>query len=369
MKRLDQWVLGEIVGPWVFGVAIFTTLIMAGTYLFQITDFIVKGINFAMVIELTLLLLPGVMAKTFPMAVLLACLLGFGRLSGDSEVVAIKAAGVNLVRVMLPVAGFGLFVAALAFGFNELLVPPAAIRATVMKQRIADQISGKSIRPTSYPIFEEGKLQAQVIAADFDFGTRTLTNATVIAYAKSGAPEYVMNAQQLRFENDRDWRIRGGATLLSADGQSFIRISDEAWPRQIPRATFAPDQVLAASVKDLDSFSMSRMAEQITAARANPQFNPRQLANLEYGYWNKISLPLAALIYALVGAPLGIRNHRTGAAAGFWMSVIIIFGYLMLANFLAIYAQGGVLPAWVASFLPLVIGLGVAAWAVRAKNN
>lgn len=369
MKRLDRWVLGEIIGPWVFGVAIFTTLIMAGTYLFQITDFIVKGIGFGMVVELTALLLPGVMAKTFPMAVLLACLLGFGRLSGDSEVVAVKAAGVNLVRVMMPVAGFGFAVASLAFAFNELLVPPAAIRATVLKQQISDQISGKAIRPSSYPIFEQGKLKAQVVAADFDFGTRTLTNAAIVSYDSRGRVEYVMNARELQFQNDREWRIKGGATLQSADGAFFVRITDDAWPRQIPRATFAPDQILAASVKDLDSFSMAKMAEQINAARANPQFNPRQLANLEYGYWNKIALPLAALVYALVGAPLGIRNHRTGAAAGFWMSVIIIFGYLMLANFLAISAQGGVFPAWVASFLPLVIGLMVAAWAIHAKNN
>ncbi len=111
MKRLDALITKELMGPWVFGVAIFTVLILAGTYLFRITDYFVKGVGFFTVAELTTLLLPGIMAKTFPMAVLLATLLSFGRLSSDSEIVAIKACGTSLMRVMYPVGMFGLIVA------------------------------------------------------------------------------------------------------------------------------------------------------------------------------------------------------------------------------------------------------------------
>ena len=122
-------------------------------------------------------------------------------------------------------------------------------------------------------------------------------------------------------------------------------------------------------LKDLDSLNMRKMRQQIVRARENTRVTPAQIANLEYGYFNKITLPLAALVFGLVGAPLGIRNHRTGAAAGFWMSIMIIFGYMLLTNFMAVYAQGGAIPAYAASFTPLLIGLVFAVVTIRRKNQ
>ncbi len=369
MKRVDRLVIQEILGPWLFGVAIFTVLIMAGTYLFKITEYTVKGVALTTIFELTALLLPGILAKTFPMAVLLATLLGFGRLSSDSEVVALRAAGTSLVRLMMPVAAFGFAISALAFAFNETLVPAAALRASTLQNEITTKIAGSSLQPTYYPVSENGKLLAIVVARDFNIAQRRLTEATVVSYDSEGHAGYMLQADRLQYHDDQDWRIDGAARLLSMDGRSFVIIKDGAWPRSMPKLEVKPADIVAKNLKDLDSLSMSDMAERIRVARANPKIERSQIANLEYGYWNKISLPLAGLIYALVGAPLGIRNHRTGAAAGFWISVIIIFGYLMLANFMAIYAQGGVIPAYVASFLPLVIGLAVAAVTITKKNG
>jgi lipopolysaccharide export system permease protein len=70
-----------------------------------------------------------------------------------------------------------------------------------------------------------------------------------------------------------------------------------------------------------------------------------------------------------VGAPLGIRNHRTGAASGFWVSVIIIFAYMMTVNFMAQFALGGKIPPSVASFTPIVIGMIFAAYTIHRKNT
>lgn len=369
MRRLDRLVIQELFGPWAFGVAIFTVLIMAGTYLFRITDLLAKGVAFTQVMELSILLLPGVMAKTFAMAVLLATLLSFGRLSGDSEIVAIKACGVSLARLMIPVAVFGAFVAALAFSFNELLVPGASLRAETLQGRIAKNLTGREPVPTVPPVMEQGRVAALVSALGFDFADQTLTGATITVFDKTGTPSFFMHAAKLRFRGDDDWRIEGGGTILSADGATWAKLEGDAWPTQAPKLEFTPKDILAAKLKDPDSLSMSQMAEQIARAKANPRADPKQLANLEYGYWNKVALPLAALIYALVGAPLGIRSHRAGAATGFWLAVVIIFAYMLLANFMAIWAQGGAFPAWIASFGPLVVGAGVALFTIWKKNQ
>lgn len=369
MRRLDALVIKELIGPWVFGVAIFTVLIMAGTYLFKITDYLVSGVGTMTVLELSMLLLPGVIAKTFPMAVLLAALLAFGRLSSDSEIVALKAAGISVARIMLTVAMFGGVVALIAFGFNETLVPSAAARAYSIQTAITAKMNGSTNRPIQQLVYDKGKLVAMISARDFSFASGILRGVTVTSYGGDQQPTYVLLANELEYKGERDWRLTYGGILMTADGEGYIHIMEQAWPKEIARPELTPQDLLAKTMRELDALSMRQMGAQIQRDKLNPSADPGQIANLEYGYWNKLALPLASVVYALVGAPLGIRNHRTGAAAGFWLSVIIIFGYMMLANWMNVYAQGGKIPAYVASFTPLAVGLIVAVIAIQRKST
>lgn len=360
-------ILGELLGPWGFGVAIFTVLIMAGTYLFKLTDYIVSGIPLPTILKLTGLLLPGVMVKTFSMAVLLSTLLAFGRLSSDSEIVALRAAGSSIGRIMAPVALFGVVVAGLAFLVNETVVPWAAYQGFALRGDIEKRIQMKG-----EPIFhlvtdpKDGKVIAMISALDFNLQERTLNEVWVHTYQKNGKPSWNLHAERLRFTDASNWSVVGEAKLFDYDLKFPVVVKD-IWPSEI-----APppkiDDIAASRLKDLDSFSMGQMQERMRLAKLSPTFPLPQLRNLEYGYWNKLALPLSALVFGLVGAPLGIRNHRTGAAAGFWMSVIIIFAYMMTANFMAQFALGGKIPPWAASFTPIAIGMAVAAVTIHRKN-
>lgn len=377
MKRIDRLIIGEIAGPWLFGVAIFTVMMMAGTYLFKITEFIVGGVPIAAILEYTLLLVPGIIALTFPMAVLLATLLAFGRLSGDSEVIAMKAVGTSVWRMMLPVAGFGFCISLMAYIITDFVVPRAAIRAEALKARIITHAEKAAALPTSYPIRNNnGELIAQLMARDFSISERTLSQATITVYDKEGEPEWIMKAKKVRFElekgkldPEKGWRLEGGATLFSADGMQVVNIKDDVWPAQVPKLNFEDETLVAANIKNADPFSSWDLQKQIDRLRKSKGAKLKDIYNLEFMRFNKFAIPLTALVYALVGAPLGIRSHRAGTATGFALSVIIIFAYLMITNFMAIYAQGGALPSWVASFLPLGIGLAVAAFAIHRKNS
>ena len=369
MKRIDRLVIGELFGPWAFGVAIFTVLITAGSFLFQLTEYLAEGSSPLQVGELAALLLPGVMAKTFPMAVLLSTLLGFGRLSSDSEVVAMKAAWISVARMMAPVAAFGLFVFLLTFTFNELLVPAATRRAVSLREEMDKAVEGRSAQPTSRPIFEDGKLRALLTAKDFSFARRTLTDVIVTAMDKDEQPQVYLWAKELVFTDAETWQIKGQAVLTPVDGGSRVVFKDGVWPEQVPRPNMTANDLLAQTLRNLDALSMAETGKQIARERANPQADLSQIANLEFGYWNKIAVPLGALVFGLVGAPLGIRSHRTGAATGFWLSVVIIFAYLLVANVMSIFAQGGRIPAVVASFTPIALGLATSGWLIKQRNG
>lgn len=370
IKRLDRVILLEIIGPWVFGVAMFSVLIFAGNYLFQISQYAVEGAGMGRVIQLTLLFLPSVIIKTFPMALLLAGLLGFGRLSSDSEIVAMRAAGVSIVRMMRPVAIFSALVALVSFGLNELVVPPATLKALQLQTQIVQDTRGVTIRELAKAETENGRAKVLVSALSFDLASQTLRGVTITSYQKAtGIPSFFLYVPALHYEDEKNWRIIGGGELVSSDGSYAAVLHGDTWPPEVPHLITTPADLLRDTLKQLDAFSLKQMREQIEKGRNDPSTKPKQLANLEYGYWNKFALPLAAIVYGLLGAPLGVRNARTGIGTGFAISVAIIFGYIMLANLMSVVAQGGAIPSYLASFTPLLIGLVAAGVIIWRRNG
>ena len=373
MKRLDKMVIQELIGPWGFGLGMFAALVMASTYLFRVTDFFVQGISIWTVLELVALLLPGILVKTFAMAMLLAGLLGFGRLSSDSEVIALKASGVSILRMMWPVAIMSIIVAIIAFGVNELIVPLATSRSLKIQSDIARTLDVKVTQWSSTPITDKktGNLQMLVTARDFNISAGTLRGVTAVSYDDKGDPKSVLYAKEMRWNGTqpslgKGWRLVGGAEIISVKGSDKLILTGDAWPQDFGEFDTSPADIgIAHTTDQMDAFTINQMREYIAAQRLNRSVTPSQIANLEFGYWNKFAFPLAALIYGLLGAPLGVRNVRTGTASGFALAIGIIFAYVQLGAFINVYAQGGVIPPYVASFAPVVIGLlcsGVIMW-------
>jgi len=378
LKNLDRLVLKELIGPWIFGVAMFSALVMAGQILNKMAEYVVRGLPPSVIFKVTMLLMPAILAKTFAMAVLLAALLGFGRLSSDSEVTALRAAGASLIRIIRPVMMFSLVIAIITFFFNNEIVPPAAAKAQDLILSLDNKTQAKAGEPISFPIVNDGKLQAQVVAQAFDSLERKLFGVTIIAYNDAGDPTLYMhcheldetggNAHVFTTPNENNWHIRGGASIVFADGGPKIDVK-EMWPASIPKVNLTSEDIKTSGNKDMDSYSMADALRQIQRGRRDGNLSPADIHNLEYGYWSKISVALAAFVFGILGAVLGIRNQRSSAASGFALAIGIIFCYFTLANFMNVWALNGILPAWVASFSPIFIGLVFSAVIMWRRNT
>src|SRR5579864_996760 len=116
-RIIDRYVAREILGPFALGVLLLTFALVTGRLL-KLTEMVVNhGVTLSDVGALIGFIMPAFLELTFPMAVLLGVLMGFGRMSGDRELVAARACGISLYRLTLPVLAVALVVYGVASWF------------------------------------------------------------------------------------------------------------------------------------------------------------------------------------------------------------------------------------------------------------
>jgi lipopolysaccharide export system permease protein len=367
LKRLDYLILKELASPWTFGVGLFTAILLAAGPLNKITSFLAGGASPALVGKLVLLFMPALLVKTFSMSILLAGLLGFGRLSSDSEIVAMQAGGASIPRIIAPVIGLSLLISAVTFWFNDSIVPQAARTAVSLAEQLAKE--GK-IGGTAYskPQFSKGKLTMMINARNVDLGTQTMQGVSIILYDKNEKETTVLLAPRAQYKGPSDWRILDELKIIPlSDPRAVTILHGGAWPVGVPQINKSLADLFVKD-DDYDSYTIAELRTKIAQMKVDQDKKITDIRDFEYGYFNKFSVALAALVFGTLGSVLGIRNHRTGTASGFALAVGIIFGYVLLANFMNVWARSGFLPPWAASFAPLCIG-AVACGVIIYRRN
>jgi lipopolysaccharide export system permease protein len=359
VKILDRYILQELAPPFGFGVAAFTAILLASTVLFHLVSLMVQhGLQTWLVGEILVLRLPEMIFYTFPMSMLLAALMAFGRLSNDGEITAFKAAGVSLYRLMVPVAGMALVVSLLTIALNELLVPAAAWKAKSLlyeathKQQLPiarehvsyQELDGDKLRRLFYARSFDGARMRDVVVQEFE------DNKLVrLIQAKDAAPR------------PDGWSFEDG-TLYQVDEHGDFRYAAHfksqhvvlgaallALARENRLATEMNARELAAHVKRL----------QATGASG------RELNELRVMWHQKLAVPFACLVFALVGAPMGLAPQRGSSAIGLGLSVLVIFVYYVLMFVSMAMGQTGALPAGVAAWLPNVVAASLGLFQLR----
>ena len=126
MKILRNYILKEFFGPLFVSLAVLTLIMLLGN-LVRLADLIInKGVDLFSVSKLFLYLIPSLLIYTLPLAVLVAVLLSVSRLSSDNEIIAVKASGVNIMRLVIaPLLTVGLILSLILFVFNDRIIPYA----------------------------------------------------------------------------------------------------------------------------------------------------------------------------------------------------------------------------------------------------
>ena len=136
-KILNRYVLKEHVGPLLFALTTLTSLLLLNYVAKQFGNLVGKGLSWGVIAEFFLLSSPVTVAMTLPMAVLVSTLYAFSRLAAENEITALKASGVSMARVLVPVLWGATFLAGVMLAFNDQVLPRANHRLRVLQGDIA----------------------------------------------------------------------------------------------------------------------------------------------------------------------------------------------------------------------------------------
>ena len=103
LPLMDRWLIAELVGPLLFGIAAFTAVSLSVGVVFELVRKVAEaGLPLTAAMQVLGLRLPGFLVLSFPMATLMATLLAYSRLSGNSELTALRSVGVSTKRMVAP---------------------------------------------------------------------------------------------------------------------------------------------------------------------------------------------------------------------------------------------------------------------------
>ncbi len=357
MKVYFYYILRELIQPFLFGIAAFTAIFVGTDILFRLADLYASwNISFLRLIELFLLSLPQVIVYTFPMATLLATILGYSRLTGDNEITALRAGGFSLRKLIVPALLIGLITSLGAIGINEYLVPWANYRYARQVHRIE---TGEQLPRSQRDFFltpldgEYGGPDFILYASYFNADTGEMNDVTLQNFS-SGRAQTLIEAERAVWRND-NWNFYSGHMYELRPGERMPQLEFDEY---VIKADIGDPEALAELDKDPEEMNLRELSAHIQSLREQG----REALEERVLWHQNLAIPFASFIFALLAAPLGLKQHRGGSSAtGMGLSVIIIFiyyGLMTLGD--ALGSQGSIAPwlgAWGQNLLFLILGM------------
>ena len=355
MRLLDKYISREVVTHSLLGLLVFTSVLYVPR-LVDLMGLIVRhsgGIG--TILLLVLCTLAPVLIFTVPMSVLVGVLIGLGRMSADSEIVALHASGVSLRRLLRPIGFVALAAAAITSLMTFWFSPLAYREINRLETRLIASQAPYAIQPR---VFDERFPRFVLYVQEVVNGASRWNGVFLASTDNPNAttnPPYTIVAQY--------------AQILEGPGPDEIQLhlgpgrQDHYDPRHP-----ANYDVTDFSASDLSIDLSSAVSARSTAPRPQDEITSALLhdngpdwleARVEFQ--RRIAFPCAALVFALLGIPIGVRPRRGGRAAGLILTIALIGAYYLIYVYgYEMAKQGRVSPfwgVWAANIATAIFGL------------
>lgn len=356
---LDRLLTTEVGISFGFGLAFFTALLVMNHVFYLARLAISQGMPFGIALQLFLYKVPYLVAFSAPMGVLLATVLGVGRLTDHHEIAALRVCGMSLYRIAAPVVLLGVVAAVGILVFGEGVVSVANEQYRSVFNEFMTK--ARELQPVENIFFQGPSPDGSALyyARRYDPRTQTLENVTVI-YLKGGQTLRVIQARAAMYQQGGAWGFRDGNVYVIEEGR-VVTTRFEEMALNVPRTP----QDLTLPPKSVGDMSLRELAYKASAARRGGD-DPRSFLSELH---NRIAGAASSAVFALVGLPLSLRPHRSGPSIGMGLSILVLFAYYAILIPSQLASEGHVLAPALAAWLPngIVGALGGALLAQAAR--
>lgn len=343
VKILDRFLLKQIILTFLMGVFIFTTIIFASdtfiTLIKQISQF---GIPFKIALIMILLNLPAVIVLSIPMGVLLSTVMVLNKLSLSSEITVMRSCGIGLNRIAKPIFIFSILMALLTFAINENVAP---VMRKTSKDLALWSLSQKNIPDGKENfVFKElgsGSYLRRLFYVGKSTGN-TLYNVTVLDNSKEETLQ-VLQAREGK-TSPKGWVFDKGAIYtIDKDGQVLnTTLFDTSTVQFGFDMTKAMDEDIAS---EMNFVKLSKYL-------GKKDISDEDKRALTVQLYDKLALPIATIVFVLIGVPLAITPPRVRYNRGFLFTILIIFAFYVLRALSISMGEAGTIPSALAAWVP-----------------
>lgn len=362
MRILTRYILRELLPPTLLGFAFYTFIILMNR-LFDFAEMIIKrSLPFRIVLELLALALPHIVVLTIPMALLVGILIAVGRLSADSEIIAMQSAGLSPGAIYRPVFYFSVVVFFINFVLMTWVLP--AGNAALQKRRIELVTTAveKEIQPR---IFVADYEDVVLYINDVDEETG-LWQGVFIADTSDSRRQRIVTAES------------GRVTVTEGTGQIWLDLENSEThvasldkPERYDLSRNESQRILLSdpALEDLEPTSLAKSLKEMNLTelvgflqRARTRRDPLDVRFVLVEIHNRFAIPFACIAFGVLGLPLGMTNRRGGKSSGFSLSIgVILLYYILLSNGEDL-ARTGRLPPALGMWLPNLVLLALGIW-------
>jgi lipopolysaccharide export system permease protein len=352
---LWRYMFRDILLHALLGLFAIVLLLVVSNLLRFMEDLAAAGVGLTGLAELVVVILPAYASYALPSAILFGVLLSLGRMSADGEIVAMRASGLSVARLLPPALALGAVAAVAATYLLFEVQPKAGMKMRVLLRQLAGSV--QVIEPGRFMEFGD-KLMFVHSLGD----SNCPLEGILVGSAAGGEGERSFYAAARCGTLDSDPDARSLAFVMH-DGSIHFRDPDPSHYRRIRFQTMR-------TVVDVSHYTDPKPAppqltfRELLAARSLPRddFEHRRLDG-KYGtgiavqIQRRLAFPAASILLALIAVPLGIRPMRSGRSAGALTAIVVMALYWLTFSLGDMASTRGVVPAWVGFWTPNALAL------------
>ena len=340
MKLLDKYILKEFLRFFVITFLSFIALFLIVDFFERIRMFLSNQASVIQIISYFIFSIPVIISYALPPAVLLATLMTFSSLAKYSEIIALKANGINIYRMILPLLIFAVLAVVFLFYFSELITPSATQKKTEI---VKIEIQKK--QKVGY--FKQDEIWYRGDNAIYNFKMfdidKNILRGVTINYLN---PDFTMqtriDAKEAEWKNDQWFFKNLLTTRFDKNGDPVLEWSKE---KIIPIPEKPEDfKVMQKDVEKMGYFELKKYVKKIQSEGYDVT---KYLVDLH----GKIAFPFVIIIMVMIAVPFSLRSERSGGVMqSLGIGIFIGFSYWIAHAFFMSFGKSEVLPALLAAW-------------------